>query len=233
MRPRTIIGRAVFLRHGESDYTDIFPDLTKAGKRTILNSAYGIKAIVNHRPCRVEITSSPAIRALGSADIISNVLRFAKEVRQTSLLAPARIKDAARGKALFDEHVSNGGIRRLCIAYGTDPRYEDGEVIEPRSQVQKRFYKYLGMLARNMLASDSKNHFVVHVSHYEVLYNLVETVFWLNYEDDSPLWYGEVILISFYDTGHDEVVEMDVVFRRKTAEGVIFCHKEGKIVAGP
>jgi len=229
---RKMIGRAVFLRHGESDYTDIFPDLTKAGKKTILRSADAIKTIAGS-PLQVSIASSPAVRAMGSAFIISGVLGFAEEAKQIPLLGPVGLRDEIKAKSLFFEFVANGGMKGLCASYGTDPRCEDGLIVEPRSEVQKRFYKYLGMFARSLLASDSKNSFVVHVSHYEVLYHLVETVFWLDYEDDPPLGHGEIILISFYDTGHEEWVEMDIIFRRKTAKQVIFNHKEEKIVAGP
>lgn len=232
---RTMIGIAGFIRHGQSNYTNIPPDLTEVGKRTIFNSAMEFKAIRSNLPGAIalRVASSPSVRAIGSAEIISNVLGVTEEVRQMPLLGPAFLKNMGEAKALFNEHVSKGGMKELCIAYGKDPIYEDGEIIEPRSEVQKRFYKYLGILVRDMLSCSSENRFVIHVSHYEVLYHLLETVFRLDYEEELPLEHGEIILISFYDIGHSEAVEMDIVFRGKTAKGVVFNHKKDKIVAGP
>lgn len=233
---RKPIGRAAFLRHGETDYTNVFPDLTDAGKRTILKSGRELKAIRDGLPgeITVAVASSPAVRAMGSAFGISNVFGFAgKIVEIIPLLGPVELRDEIKAKALFFEFAANGGMKGLCVSYGTDPRCEDGLFIEPRSEVQKRLYKYLGMLVQDMLVFGQENRFVIHVSHYEVLYHLVENVFWLDYEYDLPLGYGEVILVHFYDAGYPDAVEMDIEFRGKMAKQIIFSHKECKIAAGP
>jgi len=227
---KKLIGTAVFLRHGETNYTNVFPDLTESGKETIRNSAKAIRAIRNQYFSSLAIVSSPAVRALGSACIVAETLNFTTRIIEVSFLSPAKVKDAEKGQALFNEYVSSGGMRGLCIAYGSDKRFEDGVVIEARSQIRSRFYKHLSVLVRNMLSCDSE-FFVVNISHYEVLYHFVETCFQLDYTKDPPLGFGEIILMSFYDIGSKDAVEICLTFREMSANNIVFNHKIESIVA--
>ncbi len=207
-----MIGQVVFLRHGETNYTDVFPDLTIEGKRTIQRSAEKIKWIFENQKRKLLMVCSPAVRARGSASIIAQYLDFQNRIRQVDLLRSVGVRDIERGKAIMGEYLSNGGHFALSSAYSTDERYENPEIFEPRSQVIQRFYKYLKRLATDMQNGTIK-HFVVAVSHYEVLHNLVEKFFRMNYEKVSPLTFGELIVIRFHGIPGGTVQRLSVEFR--------------------
>ncbi len=224
---KRIIGRAVFIRHGETKYTNEFPDLTDAGKETIKRAAVEIRKIHNLRPDPLRIMSSPAPRALGTAAIISQIMGYDQRVIRTSLLSPADVRDARRGAEIFNEHVGNGGFRQLSACYGSDQRYEDPAIFEPRTQVVSRFYDHLGQLVRNLMAG-TRPLFVVCVSHYEVLYHLVETSLSLDYAKDHPLTFGEMALLSFYDIGPGSTVEVCLTFRDRS-RNMVFDYKKNLV----
>lgn len=227
---RRFLGLVIFLRHGQTDYTDVFPDLTKEGIETIAKSAKLINPFVANYQ-NVVIIASPLARAQGSAAVIAKVLGYKDKIRLEPNIQAAIVKDKDRqkAKALFYEHVSNGGIRALSVAYGKDPRYEDGKVIEPRSEVRKRFLGYFSKLVRRLFISQQLPLCLIHVSHYETIYHLVETLFELDYEKDEPLGHGEIIVISIYDIGIENIVEIEVTFREKTVRKKFFDYKNKEI----
>ena len=226
-----LIGRVVFLRHGETDYTDVFPDLTEEGKRTIEESAKTIRAIKNYHPWLLSVVSSPAVRALGSASIITGILGFKEKIIKEPLIGPVVMRDTKRALAIYDEHISSKGMKGLCISYAQDERFDNPEVFEPRSQVRKRFYKYLAGLVHYMLSCISMKPFIICVSHYETLYHFVENPFQLDYTNDSPFGFGEIILASFYVTDFKNEVKICLRFR-ESENNIIFNYKTKSIVIG-
>jgi len=225
---RRFLGLVIFLRHGQTDYTDVFPDLTEEGIKTIEASAELIRPFVeNHQ--NVMIIASPMARAQGSAAVIAKVLGHKEKTRIEPNIQAAMVKDRMRAKAIFYEHVNNGGMRALSVAYGTDPRYEDGEVIEPRSEVRKRFLGYFSKLVRRLFISPNLPLCLIHVSHYETIYHVVESLFKLNYQRDEPLGHGEIIVVSIYDIGIECVVELEVTFRGKTLHRIFFDYQDKEI----
>ena len=225
---KRIVGRVVFIRHGETEYTNQFPDLTCAGKETIMRAAAKLRQLRNQYSEPLRIMSSPATRALGSAAIVAKIMGHSQRVIKTQLLAPAGVMDADRGAEIFNEHIAAGGFRKLAAAYSSDKRYEDPEIFEPRTQVVARFYKYLGQLASNLLTC-AKPMFVVCISHYEVLHHLVETSLCLDYANDAPLGFGEIVLMSLYDIGPGSKVEICLTFRHRT-RNMAFDYKKELLV---
>ena len=225
---KRFLGLVIFLRHGQTNYTDVFPDLTEEGIKTITNSAELLRPFVeNHQ--NVMIIASPMARAQGSAAVIARVLGHKGKTRIEPNIQAAIVKDRMRAKAIFYEHLKNGGMRALSVAYGTDPRYEDGEVIEPRSEVRKRFLGYLSKLVRRLFVSPNLPLCLIHVSHYETIYHVVESLFKLDYRKDEPLGHGEIIVVFIYDIGIECVVELDVTFRGKTLNRIFFDYKEKEV----
>ena len=218
---KVFLGRAIFLRHGQTEYTDVFPDLTEQGMETIKRSARSIKPIAEEHQ-RISIVASPLARAQGSAAIIANELEYKGEIREEPAITAAILKKILQAKALFNEYMSNGGMRALAIAYGIDPRYENGQVIEPRSRIRKRFFEYFTNMIRSLVTTAQLPPCLIHVSHYEVLYHFVERLFELDYEKDEPLDYGEIIVISIFDIGIKNTVEIEVTFRKKTIKDISF-----------
>lgn len=208
------IGGAIFLRHGQSDYTEVFPDLTEQGKQTIRNSAKQIRGVVDQYDY-YEILSSPTTRALGSASVLEKALGCNNGISVEPAIAALTIRDTERARIFFDKY----GGENLSLAYNFQPCFEDESIFEPRSEVRKRFYKYLVVLAGRLAESPVKSCFI-HVSHYEVLYHFVETFFKLDYAIDQPLAHGEPIILSFYGSGTGPK-EIKVIFRGRTVSGSI------------
>ena len=126
---RRFLGDIIFLRHGQTKYADVFPDLTPQGKKTIHQSAHKIWCISDkHRA--VIIKSSPLARAQGSASIIASVIGFKDKIIIEDELKAIVIKDIAKGKEIFDQHITAGGLRQLAVAYGIDARYENPEIFD-------------------------------------------------------------------------------------------------------
>lgn len=225
---RRLLGRAIFLRHGQTDYTDVFPDLTEEGIKTITDSAQSIKPIIEEHQ-NVVIIASPMARALGSAAVIARAIEYKGKIKKEPNIQAAVVKDRMQAKALFFEHVAKGGMRALSVAYGKDPRYEDAKVIEPRSEVAKRFFQYFAYFVRSLLINTGTPPCFIHVSHYETLYHFVEHLFGLDYKKDEPLGNGEVIAVAIYDIGIGNVVEIEVTFRGKTIRKKFFDYKEKEI----
>jgi hypothetical protein len=68
------IWTCVYFRHGQTDYTGVFPDLTVVGKDRISRTAEEICMIAGdiEEPLgRIDLRSSPLPRALGSMDIVA------------------------------------------------------------------------------------------------------------------------------------------------------------------
>ena len=225
---RRLLGQAIFLRHGQTEYTEVFPDITEEGIKTIKKSTELLRPFIEHYQ-NVIIIASPMARAQGSAAVIAKVLDYKNKIRLEPNIQGAIAKDRQKAKALFYEHVSNGGIRALSVAYGTDLRYEDGKIIEPRSEVRKRFFEYFAKLVRQLYVSPNLPLCLIHISHYEVMYHLVESLFNLDYKKDEPLLHGEIVAISIYDIEIENVVEIEVTFRGKTIKKKFFDYIDKEI----
>ncbi len=70
---------------------------------------------------------------------------------------------------------------------------------------------------------------LLHVSHYETIYHIVESLFNLDYQKDEPLGHGEIIVISIYDIGIENIVELEITFRKKTIHKKFLDYKAKEI----
>ncbi|MBI2637905.1 MAG: histidine phosphatase family protein, partial [Candidatus Sungbacteria bacterium] len=137
-----IIGKVTIMRHGQTEYTEEYPDLTELGKEQIAESARKIKGGIGPED-DVLVVSSPAVRAQGSADIVRGELGI-EEKRILKSLRPIKANDPVEFKRTFDEFWGPGGFKIEEIAkwdrfYAADPRFENRpEVQEPRSNPEKR-----------------------------------------------------------------------------------------------
>jgi broad specificity phosphatase PhoE len=148
---RKFVGRAIFLRHGQTEYTDVFPDLTEEGKASIKAAGRKISGLVKDTK-KVILVSSPRPRALGSAAIIRDTLgnEWCNVIVNPDI-SSVTIIDKERSQVIFKEYLSSGGKTAVDLSYTHDPRYEDSSVFETRSAVQQRFFRYLTSLAKEML----------------------------------------------------------------------------------
>jgi broad specificity phosphatase PhoE len=176
----------LFLRHGKTNYSGQFPDLTEEGKQEIGKAAEYIAEIVGQKTY-VEIVSSPLPRALGTADIIAKRLGQHHVVEEKLAIRCMDFYDSEKANALWKDFHSARGVD---CAYANDPRFEEGTIIEKRSAIQHRFWVYLGTLFERF-AADKLADVTVNVTHYEVLWQLAAT-----FGFKEPLIHGEVIKLE-------------------------------------
>jgi broad specificity phosphatase PhoE len=196
----------LFLRHGKTNYTGQFPDLTDEGKREISTAADYIAKIVGSKTF-VQIVSSSAPRALGSADIINKRLGLLSVVEEEAAIRRMDFYDDEKANAIWKTFPT---ARDVDCAYATDPRFEEGSVIEKRSAIQHRFLEYIGMLFERFTA-DKLSDVSIYVSHYEVLWYLAAT-FGLK----EPLIHGEVIKLEL--TRSSDSIHVRATFREYSRE---------------
>lgn len=199
----------LFLRHGKTHYTGQFPDLSDEGKREIGKAADYIAELVRQQGTTdVMIVSSPAPRALGTADIIAKHLGHLHEVEHELAIRCMDFYDTDAANAIWK---SFGTARQVDCAYANDPRFEEGVVIEKRSAIQYRFYGYLGSLLERFVAGKLPD-IMIHTSHYEILWSLAAT-----FGFEEPLVHGEVIKLEL-TPAEDGNVHVRATFREMSRE---------------
>lgn len=209
------LGKLVFLRHGQTAYTDIFPDLTGDGIVTAKEAAKRIKPVIDGlHPVMI---SSPRPRARGTGHFIKIALGHRGEILIDDRIRAADVYDKKAGWAIYQEHVK-GGSDHLSIMYSRDPRYDDSAICEPRWSVKKRFYEYLEFALKIYLKNRKigRGCCLIHTTHYEFLYHFVETLFALDYTKDRPLLHGEIIVLTVFATDKRDIFAIQVEFRDMT-----------------
>lgn len=220
------LGRITLLRHGQTEYTDEYPDLTAEGTATIEKSAAQIAKGLRHDE-EPTIVSSDKARARGTADIIKEKLGYPKDVKIQPSMSAMELRDQERAKAIFEEllaenksaHSEEAPVRGVDRAYLHDQRFEDATIYEPRSEVEKRFFRNLEYTIRafNVVRKHEelqKPH-IIGVSHFELLGQLSEQVFNLTERGEEPLKHGELIEIEVLapEERGEDIVELQIFFR--------------------
>lgn len=206
------------LRHGKTNYTDVFPDLTIAGVAHVRKVAEEIvvpwmqKDRVNLST--VMITTSPAARALGTAAHIANVIGHQVIFLPERKIGPMEKRDVARA-ALVYEALSAG---KRYVSYEKEPAFQDPMVFETPSEVRARWYAFFAdYLDQALLAG--KRHAIL-VSHYEVLCNLVFDLFGIEATEETELRHAEPIFLSVSSRNTEQAVTISGTFREKEAHAV-------------
>ncbi len=182
------------MRHGETRYTGVFPDLTDEGvqqatRAANVDAAYWMRRNrIHHDDLR--IVSSPAPRAHGTADIAAKVLRHPYSIALDSELGPMAWRDTARAKAAL------GGLSgRGYIDYETEPTFGDPEIFETQSEMRERwascFARYIADASRRRTPTN-----YAWFSHYEVLCHPVREIFGVIASRETALRYAESIELS-------------------------------------
>ncbi|MBI1866424.1 MAG: histidine phosphatase family protein [Candidatus Staskawiczbacteria bacterium] len=120
---RRFLGRVILLRHGQSECTNVYPDITDEGMETITKSANSIKPLLGNNP-NVVIITSPMARAKGSADIIAKTIGYSGIIKE----APAiRIESISKIRKIFFEYfarmvkclLKNGKVplNLICVSH--------------------------------------------------------------------------------------------------------------------
>jgi len=220
----SIIGRALFMRHGHTEYKDVYPDLTEQGINEIEGAADYLKSFVYGYKRRI-VFCSPVTRTVGSADLLKKALADSVKVVQDPLLIAVKQRDPERAKVVFREYAEQQTTVTNALSYGWDSRYEDGVIFEPRDSVRARFFDHLDFLA-GLFHKRPGELVTISVTHYELLYHFVEFMFPLDYKFDAPLSCGEIIDTFFLSNGNPDYIKLEVNFRHGVSSAVFDRQKK-------
>lgn len=164
----------IFIRHGESSYTNIFPDLTDQGVAQIIKSARELKLYIDQYDI-VRAFSSPAPRARGSAWVFLNAIgRSEQTVTEIPDLSPVKIKDLPKYLAILNKP----GYTKEYEAWLKDPILDspEHELSERRSEVNRRSLRFLSSFA---LDSFEQREPVcsLYFTHFEIILNYLNAIY--------------------------------------------------------
>jgi len=209
-----------FIRHGETSYSEIFPDLTDKGKKTIENSAFELSKLVKESP--VTIISSPRARALGSATILKNILCQNNKILLEDGLRSMDVHDKDKANKIFEDYKDTSN-RTPNIAYETDERFHSGCVFEKKQDIKRRFHQNILInFQEARKGAIEKN--IINVTHYEVMHHLTRDIFGIYPEN---LWnskkgpaHGEVLSFCLrLANGNNNLYSFEAKFRDDKIKG--------------
>lgn len=217
------LGTAIFVRHGETDYTNNAHDLTETGVKTIQRAADAL-AHVSHGH-ELFITSSEAPRALSSARILRDRLLYRQEIFVSELLAPITIRDEARVHNILTEYRQGNKIPEHY--YFRDPRFNDGLIVEPHHEISLRFRDYLVGLSEQFLSISipHTDPIRIGVTHYECVAHFLRAIFC-----EDSFGFGELLFVSFYSYTNP-FVRLEVGYRGKQTDVYFNTHTRSFIAS--
>ncbi|MBD3328443.1 hypothetical protein GF340_04015 [Candidatus Peregrinibacteria bacterium] len=101
----------IFVRHGHTTYSEIYPDLTDEGIQSVNETAGKIKKIIeNKNPKSVKVVCSPAPRAQGTADIIIKELNISTKRIDDPFLSAIQFNNQEQALSFHIKSAKNGNI---------------------------------------------------------------------------------------------------------------------------
>ena len=216
---KKVLAYVTFSRHGETKYTDQYPDITEGAVESASQKGVDITA---KKGVPSFFVHSPAVRAKGTADAIHagseaehghNAVRM-HESRQ---IRPSEFFDRKRAEELF---VSMGSREEVARQHHVDGgAFTDPSIIETPEDKRTRLYRGLEYLIRSLDQEKEAPHIVV-VSHYELVSILVSDIFGDLGESfgryNVPA-FGEHVDVELARTDDQDVVTITVEYEGKRA----------------
>ncbi len=182
------------IRHGKTEYTGKFPDLTDQGKAdakriALVEVQYWMRK-KHIAPNALRISSSPSARAHGTAEIIAEAIRhpngifLEKEIDQMAWRNEAAARNALKGFA-----------GRGYIDYETEPVFADPTVFETPNEMRTRWYNFLTSYIQKSEKREFTQYGLV-ISHYEVFCHLTRELFGITASASTALKHVEPIELS-------------------------------------
>ena len=198
----------ILVRHGETHYTDTYPDLTNNGEYQAQLAGRAIQGMINGYTAPVIFHTSPAARARGTMNLLQAEIGSTEPV---SILQDLRPLDALDTNTAHQYWYDNPKIN-----YFGDPIFSASTPFEPRHQVGKRWVEYWN--TQCCRASCTENPLiVVAVTHYEIMAPIVRA-FFADEEDREELNYAEIVRAQIAPINQNQL-HVKILFREKTAEG--------------
>lgn len=166
----------LILRHGQTEYTDIYPDLTKKGVEEVQLVGNALSPYIGAFD-RVIALSSPAIRAIGTADIfLSSAGVDNIKLRTSKSIENLKIKDKDR----FINYLRDNSTEIDGELWLTDSLLEnDNDLAESRIDVEWRAYRFLYHYTNflNRINSKDCSTLLVVFTHFEIGNNFLKAVY--------------------------------------------------------
>lgn len=220
-----LVGRITIVRHGDTRYTGVYPDLTDSGIEQITAQAEILSDELDLDKEEVIFVSSPTPRTKGSMDIIKEKLGLANQ--ETNVIKAIRgidVKDMPRALDIINEVMIDGfDLTKIDRAYATEKRFEEmPDVWEAPSNVEKRSlraieYAIRGLTKAKELTPNREPH-IIAASHFEIVDLLLAKVFGREPGDFPPG--SRVDLVFFEDEQDSKKINMEVTFRGETKRAV-------------
>ncbi len=221
-RSLRLLGKISIMRHGETRYTNVYPDITEIGQQQIAANAQKIKAGKTPEE-QLILISSPSIRALGSAGVLKPELEV-EDIHISKKIKSTTAKDWHKADAAFTELT---GIKTEDdIDFRNWDRFvahhpalnERIDLWEPRSRVEQRSLRGLKYVIeffrRYKLANPDKLPHLVGVSHIEFLNHFVEKIFRI--PENNPLQFGEMVEMTILEGEETRHIPIAITFRGAT-----------------
>lgn len=230
------VGRITLFRHGDTLYTNKYPDLTDAGKRKLHKEGSRLVEEVDQETEDVLFLHSPSVRAKTSMAFLLKGMGITEGTSEREVeeharpLKPLRSvghNDYEKAMELVGKYVDlddpkSHQHKKFDRVYVLDPAFEESEHWEPRSQVEARGKRVLRqgiyLLIENHTSKDTdKTPHIVAVSHFETLNVIAAEIFDLDPEHDALYARGEKLSIEVKTDGNDtERVLLSCTFRNET-----------------
>lgn len=209
------IGKITLYRHGDTHYTNQYPDLTDRGKWRFVRAGRHLKEMVDEGTEDLLFLHSPSVRAKSSmAFLLRGMGRtmgtFEQDVEQHAhALKPLRsvhINNPEGFAELIGKHIDQESPieaqhRRFDRIYMMHNDYETSPHIEPRSRVQSRGRRmmrqavYLLVKNHTEKTTDKTPH-IVAISHVETLNDIAFRIFGLDVQKDPLYARGERMTVE-------------------------------------
>ena len=207
------IGKITLFRHGDTTYTNQYPDLTDDGKFKLKSAGKSLKERVDEDSEDLLFLHSPSIRAKASMAHLLHGMEKTDGVAEVDVEEVARSfsplrsvekLDADEAQKLIEKHMENIPVENqyeeFDRVYALHDDFENSPHWEPRSKVESRTRRLLrqaiAMLVRNDSEDISKTPHIVAISHFETLNNLAVQIFGLDVEKDPLYARGEEMTLE-------------------------------------
>lgn len=216
-----LVGKITLFRHGDTTYTNQYPDLTDEGKWKLEAAGKSLKDRVDEDSEDLLFLHSPSTRAKASmAHLLHGMEKTTgaeeKDVeeiaRSFSPLRSVEKLNSEESQKIIDEHMANlsdedqyEGFDRV---YAIHDDFETSPHWEARSKVEARANRLLrqtiAMLIKNHSEDNDKTPHIVAISHFETLNNLAVKIFGLDVEKDPLYARGEEMTFEVKGNSKDK-----------------------------
>lgn len=199
--------RAVLIRHGHTDYTDIPPDITLRGKAALSCNSYPIKTFSAGYP--IYLYTSSKVRAVGSGQYLNYFLE-GQILGEEAALGAVHLHQPESAQRIFAGYRSLSDPLAVEKAYWKQAEFDNPAIFETRAQVRSRIFQFLTNLV-SQHSNEVEPICYVFVSHVETLCHLIDRPFSYDFSVVDPVKCAEPIYLVVQR--HHASLRLSITFR--------------------